>query len=631
MFVLDEAAFLVELGVGDLGAGAGLFEQGVVDLFDLRAGDGVAGLGDLADVALEHIALLALALHALAAADILAELAAALLEGELHLLADLVVVGDGLLGLAGEGHPDRGHVDHDDEGADGGGAAGLGEAVVLPGGLGDGLEGRAGGLLVEQGDAVGEADDAGGVVAGEVAAEGDGGLDEEGAAAVDGGGAGGGGVELGLDALDHAGEHLLDADGGQAVGGGVGELGVLHGLEEGLGLGVVDVAHAGADRDLGGGAQGRRGGGGDLGEAVGQEGHDGGVLLLVLGVLEHLEEHAEFDALGVGHDLLGFGGHLVGAAGVDDDALVLGGVDGGEGFEVGGRDGRIGLGGAGARRARGEGGGVVVVRAGGFGGGDEDDAGVGVGDGGQFEELVDGAAAAAVLAFEFDGDAGAGGVDGGGEELAAEGELAGAGGEVAEAGGGEVFGLVVGGDLGAVGLGVHGQLDVVSLGLGGGAGVDDHGLAGGQQAVHAGGGDADALLAAGHLQAVELGAVEEAAEDVLDLLADDAGAVVGDGDAVLGGLGGGGAVGLEVLDDDGDVGEDAGLLAGVEGVVHGFLDGGQEGLAGVVEAEQVAVLGEELGDGDLALLGRHRFGGGARFGSGFLGHPCPPWLVEGRG
>jgi hypothetical protein len=46
-------------------------------------------------------------------------------------------------------------------------------------------------------------------------------------------------------------------------------------------------------------------------------------------------------------------------------------------------------------------------------------------------------------------------------------------------------------------------------------------------------------------------------------------------------------------------------------VVDGFLDGGEQRLARVVEAEQVAVLGEELGDGDVPLLGRHRLGGRA--------------------
>ncbi len=57
-----------------------------------------------------------------------------------------------------------------------------------------------------------------------------------------------------------------------------------------------------------------------------------------------------------------------------------------------------------------------------------------------------------------------------------------------------------------------------------GPGLEDaHRLAGGDQAVHAGSGDADALLASAHLEAVELRAVEQAPEDVLDLLADDAG------------------------------------------------------------------------------------------------------------
>ena len=56
------------------------------------------------------------------------------------------------------------------------------------------------------------------------------------------------------------------------------------------------------------------------------------------------------------------------------------------------------------------------------------------------------------------------------------------------------------------------------------------------------------------------------------------------------------------------LGQDAGFLAGVERVVDGFLDGGEQRLRGVVEAEQVAVLGEELRDRDLALLRGQRLG-----------------------
>jgi hypothetical protein len=55
--------------------------------------------------------------------------------------------------------------------------------------------------------------------------------------------------------------------------------------------------------------------------------------------------------------------------------------------------------------------------------------------------------------------------------------------------------------------------------------------AGGELAVHARGADADALLAARHAQPVEFGAVEQLGEDARNLRADDAGPVVGHGDA----------------------------------------------------------------------------------------------------
>ena len=64
------------------------------------------------------------------------------------------------------------------------------------------------------------------------------------------------------------------------------------------------------------------------------------------------------------------------------------------------------------------------------------------------------------------------------------------------------------------------------------------------------------------------------------------------------------------LDVDPDFGQDAGLFAGVQGVVDGLLDGRQQGLARVVETQQVAILGKELADGDVALAGGHRLGGG---------------------
>jgi hypothetical protein len=66
---------------------------------------------DLLDVELEDAAALGLVLEGLALADEGGELAAALLGRELDLLHDVRVVGDGLLRLAGERHPDRRDVD----------------------------------------------------------------------------------------------------------------------------------------------------------------------------------------------------------------------------------------------------------------------------------------------------------------------------------------------------------------------------------------------------------------------------------------------------------------------------------------------------------------------------------------
>jgi hypothetical protein len=571
----------------------------VVDLPCVLAGDVVDRLGDLPDVALEDVAALALAAHPLALAQVGAELAPALHERELHLLADLVVVGDRLLALAGERHPHRRHVDHDHERPHRQAAPRLLQAVVLPRGLGDGLEARARALLEEERDAVREADDARGLVGGQLAAEGDRGLDLERPAAVDLGRAARRGVELRAHALEHSREQLAHADRRQAVRRRRREPRLLEDLVEPLRLRGLDRAGLGAARDADRLAHGARGGGADAAEALLQEGVERAALLGELVVLEHLQQDAELDPLRVGLDLAGLRRQLLHAAREDDHAVGLGG------------DGRPG---GGARLRGREHVGLLVL-------GDarrryEDDPRVRVRDRGQLEELVDGAAPPLVLAVELDGDGGAGGELGRREEAALLRQRPRAGAQLAEPRRREVLHLLVEGDLGAVGLGVHRQLDVVRrlalLGLR----EDRHRLAGGDQAVHARGADADALLAAAHLQAVELGPVQQAAEDVLDLLAHDARAVVDDRHAVAAALCGGRAVRLEVLDDHRDLGEDARLLAGVERVVDRLLDGGEHRLARVVEPEQVAVLGEELADGDVALAGGHALG--VRPGRGLL-------------
>ena len=127
-------------------------------------------------------------------------------------------------------------------------------------------------------------------------------------------------------------------------------------------------------------------------------------------------------------------------------------------------------------------------------------------------------------------------------------------------------------------------------------------LAGGQLAIHAGGADADALLATRLAQPVELAAVEQPTEHVRHLCLDDAGTVVlNDHRELL-------LVGADAFDRDLEVGQDACFFAGIEAVVDGFLDRGQQCLARAVKAEQVAVLGEELADRDLPLLLGHGLG-----------------------
>src|SRR5207253_8353585 len=121
-----------------------------------------------------------------------------------------------------------------------------------------------------------------------------------------------------------------------------------------------------------------------------------------------------------------------------------------------------------------------------------------------------------------------------------------------------------------------------------GAGGDLDGLAGGELSIHAGCRDADSLLSSAHAQPVELGPIQELREYRGDLLADDAGAVVGDRDpeaARLARRERSVPVGDGLHLDD-HVGEDPGFLAGVERVVDGFLDTGEKRLSRIVESQE---------------------------------------------
>ena len=293
-----------------------------------------------------------------------------------------------------------------------------------------------------------------------------------------------------------------------------------------------------------------------------------GAEVAALGVLEHAGQDAQFHSVGVGPYLPGLHRQLIGAVGVQE-GLALG-------IAVG----------------------QMKVR---------------VGDGRLFQVVVHRVLAALVAAGQGDLDTGA-------VILLPDGLV-----------GAEDVGLVL----------LHVQHDDETMGglVRSRAAVDDNGLAGCQLAVHAGGGDADALLAAALLEAVELGAVEQLAEDPGDLGGDNARAVVLDDDPVAVFLGRAGtavvlpvvlAVSVPVfrisdgvvlagqfqaqvhrlvrLDLHQQPGLDAGLFAGVQAVVDSFLDGGQQGLGRGIETEQVAVLGEELADGDFPLAGGHGLG-----------------------
>src|SRR5437588_277662 len=109
----------------------------------------------------EDVAAMVLALRPLASFKEGAQPAAAFAEGQRDLLRGLIVVGDRFLGFAGEGHPDRGHMDENHHGAGRERAFGLRHSVGAPGGVEHRLVDRAGGLLMEERHAVGVADDAG--------------------------------------------------------------------------------------------------------------------------------------------------------------------------------------------------------------------------------------------------------------------------------------------------------------------------------------------------------------------------------------------------------------------------------------------------------------------------------------
>src|SRR5574341_1476262 len=140
------AAIVSQQFVGPLAAGPfhGDLLQLVFEFFlgQLAALQAATRLHDFLDVELEDIAPAELALSVLPPSQKGSHPPPALLQGELDLLADLVVIGDRFLGLTSKRDPDRGHVDEDHQGAGWKSAPGLGNAVIAPGGVEHGLERR---------------------------------------------------------------------------------------------------------------------------------------------------------------------------------------------------------------------------------------------------------------------------------------------------------------------------------------------------------------------------------------------------------------------------------------------------------------------------------------------------------
>src|SRR4030095_1924172 len=106
-----------------------LFEFVFGQLATLEA---IACLDNFFDIEFEDIAPAKLALCSLASAQKNSKAPAALLQREFDFLADLIVIRDRFLGLAGERHPDRSHVDENHHGTGWERAPGFKDNVAAP-------------------------------------------------------------------------------------------------------------------------------------------------------------------------------------------------------------------------------------------------------------------------------------------------------------------------------------------------------------------------------------------------------------------------------------------------------------------------------------------------------------------
>ena len=153
---------------------------------------------------------------------------------------------------------------------------------------------------------------------------------------------------------------------------------------------------------------------------------------------------------------------------------------------------------------------------------------------------------------------------------------------------------LLGNDIGLVRL--DPDLDLKPLGrfFGTGAGYDHGRKAAGQLGVQHRRRDPDALLAARLADLVEPRPVEKFAKHIRDLSRDDTRPVVLDNDTEN--------IGTGLFYADENIREHLRLFAGVQSVVHGLLDGGDNPPRGGVKTKEMLVLLKKFCDADAALL-----------------------------
>src|SRR5688572_28682689 len=156
-------------------------------------------------------------------------------------------------------------------------------------------------------------------------------------------------------------------------------------------------------------------------------------------------------------------------------------------------------------------------------------------------------------------------------------------------------------------LGIDLNFEIVGRRPRAGAGDNLYRFARCQLRIHARSRYADALLPAAHAQPMKVGSVEKLREYSRNLLANNAGAIIdyGDSEPVRLAWRLRGAAVRSDLELDHDFRQNPRFLTRVERIVDRFLYASEQCFSWIVEAEQMTVLGKELGNGNLPLPSSH--------------------------